>query len=113
MNFKELQQFYTENYSLGYLNSYNGHSTIESRFILISLVNLAYSKLKLKNPDLTRYEFLVKLTKNNSLPDKFLKGLAIVCEDFAYGCDNYPNFGLKGNDILKEIQGILNSYLPF
>lgn len=108
MSFKEKQTFYTENFSLGYINSGN-RSSIENRFVLISLV----CYIKLKNPDITYYEILNKFNKKLNLPDDFIQGLAIVCEDFSYDCLDFPTFGLKGKEIIEEIKNILNSYLPF
>jgi len=117
MNFEELRRFYFEHYSLGYLNlpESDGHSPFERKLILISLINYLYAKNKPKNPDLTYYSLIYKLSKNLGLPDNFIKGLAIVCEDFAYGnkSEEFPTFGLKGKDILKEIQNILSTYFPF
>lgn len=113
MNFNELRKFYNENFSLGYINSGHNRSTIEERFILISLIDYITYKAKLKNPDTTHYEIIMKLSKNLGLSDKFIKGLAIVCEDFSYNCSDYPTFGLKGQDIVKETISILKSYLPF
>jgi hypothetical protein len=116
MNFEELRKFYSEHFSLGYLNpiSENGHSSFERRLILISLICYLYSKNKPKNPDLTYYSLVYKLSDKLGLSDDFIKGLAIVCEDFAYNCsDGFPTFGLSGKDILKEIRGILSTYIPF
>ena len=113
MNFNELKEFYTKNFSLGYINSGNGRSAIEERFVLISLICYITYKSKLKNPDTTHYEIILKLSKNTGLPDEFLKGLAIVCEDFSYMCTDFPTFGLKGQDIIKEAISILKSFLPF
>ena len=116
MNFEELKRFYSEHYSLGYLNlpESNGHSPFERKLILISLINYLYDKNKAKNPDLTYYSLIYKLNKNLGLPDNFIQGLAIVCEDFAYGNNgNFPTFGLEGKKILDEIISILKSYLPF
>lgn len=113
MSFNELRKFYNENFSLGYINSGNERSAIEERFILISLINYIHHKTKLKNPDVTHYEIIVKLSKNLGLPDDFLKGLAIVCEDFSYSCTDFPVFGLKGQEIVKEVVSILKSYMPF
>lgn len=115
MNFNELRKFYSEHYSLGYLNlpATEGHSSFERKLILISLICHVTYRTKLKNPDTTHYEVIRKITKNLNLPDEFIKGLAIVCEDMSYQCTEFPTFGLKGQDILKEIVNILNTYLPF
>ena len=114
MSFNDLRDFYKDHFTLGYLNGGHGHSSIESRFILISLINHVYSKAKLKNPDLTRWELIMKLGQNKGLPEEFCKGLAIVCEDFAYGNQgNFPTFGLEGKKILEEIISVLKTYTPF
>ena len=55
----------------------------------------------------------VGINKDIHLPEDFIKGLAIVCEDFSYQCQSFPVFGLKGNEIVKEIKNILSTYLPF
>ncbi len=111
MNFSELRRLYSENFSLGYLSGNGKHSPIECRFILISLICFVYDKNKGKNPDLTYYELIRKIDK--TLPEDMLRALAIICEDFAYNCNEFPTFGLKGKDILQEIKSILNTYLPF
>ena len=113
MNFKELRQFYSENFTLGYINSGHNRSSIEERFVLISLIDYITYKSKLKNPDTTHYEIITKLSKNLGLPENFIRGLAIVCEDFSYQCSDFPVFGLKGQDIVKEAVSILKSYIPF
>lgn len=113
MSFNELRTLYSDNFSLGYINSGNNRSSIENRFVLISLINYLTYKTKLKHPDTTHYEIIMKLTKNLGLSDEFIKGLAIVCEDFAYQCTEFPTFGLKGQDIIKEAISILKSYMPF
>lgn len=111
MNFNDLKKFYFENFSLGYLNSNDEYSAIECRFILISLICYVYDKNKPKNPDLTYYEIIRKIDK--TLPDDFIKSLAIICEDFAYGSKSFPTFGLSGKNILEKIKSILNTYVPF
>ena len=115
MNFEELKKFYSEHYSLGYLNlkESDGHSPFERKLILISLICYVLEKNKPKNPDLTYYSLIYKLNKSLGLPDEFIKGLAIVCEDFSYQCHEFPTFGLKGKDILNEIGAILKTYVPF
>jgi hypothetical protein len=114
MTFKQLEQFYTDNYSIGYLNaSISTRSPFENRIVLISLICHVTYRTKLKNPDVTHYQIIMKLAENLGLPDRFLQGLAIVCKDFSYQCTEFPTFGLKGQDIVKEIRGILRTYLPF
>ena len=108
MKYKELQRIYDENFSLGYISGSN-KSPIENRMVLISLVCYITHKNKLKNPDVTHYSVIINL----GLPEKFLIGLSIVCSDFAYGCSEFPTFGLEGKDIIKEVRAILSSYLPF
>ena len=114
MTFKELEQFYKDNFSIGYLNSsQNTRSPFENRLVLISLICHVTYKTKLKNPDVNHYRVIMKLSENLGLPDKFIWGLSIVCEDFSYQCTEFPTFGLKGQDIVKEIRAILKTYLPF
>lgn len=115
MNFNELRRFYAENYSLGNLNipESKEHSSFERKLILISLINYVVEKNKPKNPDMTHYSLLYKLNSNLGLPDEFIKGLAIVCEDFAYNCKTFPTFGLEGKKIIEEIISILRTYMPF
>ena len=69
--------------------------------------------MKLKNPDTTYYAVLMKLSDKLGLPDDFIKGLSIVCEDFGYECKEFPTFGLEGKKILEEIINILKTYIPF
>ena len=115
MNFNELRRFYSEHFSLGYLNLPDSkeHSSFERKLILISLICYVVEKNKPKNPDLTPDALLYKLNSTLDLPDDFLKGLAIVCEDFAYHCHEFPTFGLEGKKILEEIISILKTYMPF
>ena len=115
MNFDELRRFYTDNFSIGYLNPPpdNGHTSFERKLILISLICYLYHKNKGKNPDLTYYSLIYKLSQGMNIPDNFIKGLAIVCEDFAYSCTEFPTFGLEGKKIISEIREVLNSYIPF
>ena len=114
MTFKELDKFYTDNYSIGYLNSsQNTRSPFENRIVLISLICEITYRNKLKNPDVTHYQIIMKLADKLGLPDKFLQGLAIICKDFSYQCTEFPTFGLQGQDKIKEIRAILSTYLPF
>jgi len=112
LKYDELRQFYKDNFSLGFINT-KGRSNIESRFILISLICYVTYKTKLKKPDTTHYQIIMKLSKNLGLDDNFIKGLSIICEDFSYDCTDFPTFGLEGKKILEEIISILKSIMPF
>jgi len=115
MSFLELTQFYKEHYSTGYLNpdSNDKMTSFERKLELISLICYITHKNKLKNPDITYYQVIMKLSQNLGLSEDFIKGLAIVCEDLAYGCNEFPTFNLKKEEILKEVRSILSTYMPF
>lgn len=81
--------------------------------VLISLICYVVHKNKPKDPDFTPYSLLYKLNAKLHLPDDFIKGLSIVCEDFSYQCDSFPTFGLEGKKILEEIISILKCWIPF
>lgn len=106
MNYDSLRQFYADNFSLGCINS-----DINTKFALISLICLLTYKLQQKKPDVTCYQVIMKI--DNELPEKFIKGLSIVCEDFMYGCKEFPDFGVELKKIPGKIKEILHDYLPF
>lgn len=108
MTYIELKKIYSEYFSLGYLGN-----DISKKFALISLICYVTYKSKLKHPDTTPYEIIMKLSKDMGLPENFIKGLSIICDDYLYQCTEFPTFGLKGKEILEKIKEILNSYLPF
>ena len=114
MTFKELDRFYNDNYSIGYLNSSTStRSPFENRLVLISLICHITYKTKLKNPDITHYQVVMKLSDKLGLPENFIWALSIICSDFSKNCTEFPTFGLKGQDIVKEVRAILGTYLPF
>lgn len=107
-SYSELKQIYSENFSMGYLNT-----DINSKFALISLICHITKKSKEKNPDSTCYNIIQALNKDNIIPDDFVKSLSIVCEDFMYGCTTFPTFNIKGSDMITTIRNILKTYIPF
>ena len=114
MTFKELDSFYNEHYSIGYLNASKGsRSPFENRIVLVSLICYVTYKTSLKHPDTTHYAVIKKVSDKLGLPENFLIGLSIVCKDFSYQCTDFPTFGLKGQDIVKEAVAILKTYVPF
>ena len=106
--YNELKQYYNENFSLGYLNT-----DINSKFALISLICYVTKKSREKNPDANCYSIIQALNKDDIIPQHLVKSLAIMCEDFMYGCSEFPTFNIKGSDIIKTIKDILKKYIPF
>lgn len=107
LTYQELRKFYVENFSLGNLNG-----SIQEKFVLISLVCRLKFLLSKKKPDVTHYQIIKKII-GEQLPEKWIKGFAIVCEDFSYNCKDFPNFGFEDKEMPKEIHKILMTYLPF
>jgi hypothetical protein len=106
MSYDELKKIYIENFSLGYLNT-----DINNKFALISLICYITMKAKMKKPDVTTYQIIMKIY--NDLPEDFIKALAIICDDFSYGCTEFPTFGIQPKDMIDTIKNLLKSYLPF
>ena len=84
--------------------------------ILFSVYPVAAYKrteLKKKNPDVTYFSVLTKITSGLGIPEEFIWAIAIVSEDFAYGCTEFPTFGMKPNQMVNKIKEILSLYVPF
>ena len=106
-SYKEMQRTYGSLFSLGYLNT-----DISTKFALISLIGYLTFKLKQKKPDVTPYQVIRKII-GDDLPEDFIKGLAVVVDDFSYGCKNFPIFNIEDKKIPSKIKEILNTYVPF
>ena len=107
-SYKELERFYSDVYSIGSL----GHS-LQNRLVAISLICLLTYKAKQKKPGVTAYQIIMTICEKSPLPEDYAWRLAIVCEDFMYGCKDFPTFGLKKEEIIPTVQKILNDWLPF
>lgn len=105
--FDRRRQFYNECYSLGNLGC-----SIQDKFALIGLICYVTDKAKQKQPA-THYQIIKGLSKGLSLPESFICGLAIMCEDFAYESKEFPTFGVESKDIVSTVRNILNTYMPF
>lgn len=105
-SYKEMAKIY-QKYSLGYLGT-----DITNKFALISLIGYITYNLRKKYPDVTCYQIIKKIVGETMIED-CVKALAIVCEDFMYGCETFPTFGLKNSEIPKKINEILQNALPF
>ena len=77
-----------------------------------SLIGYLTDKLKSKRPDVTHYQVIRKIVGNN-LEEDFIKGLAVVCSDFSYGCKDFPTFGIEDKKIPNKIKDIIFNILPF
>lgn len=105
--YEEMQRLYSQYFSLGHINS-----DINTKFALISLVCYLTEKLKEKKPDVTHYQVLRKLSEG-VVPEDTIKGLAVICSDFAYGCKEFPTFGIDDKNIPAKVKEILLKWLPF
>lgn len=105
--YEEMQRLYTKYFSLGYLTS-----DINTKFALISLICYLTDRIKSKKPDTTHYQVIRKII-GNGLSEDLIKGLAVVCSDFAYGCTQFPTFGIGDKDIPSKIKEIISSRFPF
>jgi hypothetical protein len=71
--------------------------------------------LKQKKPDITHWSVLYQINSkcDSQVPEDFLKGLAVICSDFGYGCKSFPTFGIEDKKIPDKIREILSNWLPF
>lgn len=105
--YAEMQRMYSRYFSLGFLNK-----DLNTKFALISLIGYLTDKVKSKRPDTTHYQIIRKIA-GNDVEEDFVKGLAVVCSDFAYGCKSFPTFGIEDKNIPAKIKEILSDRLPF
>lgn len=105
--YQDMQRLYNRYYSLGRLDT-----DINTKFALISLVGYLAFKLKQKKPDVTPYQIIRKIVGDN-LPEDFIKGVAVVVDDFSYSCKSFPTFGISDKDIPNKIKEILSTHVPF
>lgn len=109
--YEEMQRTYEQYFSLRYLGK-----DINNKFALISLTCYITNKLKEKKPDVTHWTVLYRINQSAGGPimdEDFLKGLAVVCSDFAYGCTEFPTFGIEDKKIPDKIRELLRSCTPF
>ena len=110
-SYSDLKAIYERYFSLGGIAG-----EIDNKFDLISLICLLTDNQKKKNPDITCYEVIEKITAKgkNKLPEPYIFGLSIVCEDFRKGSESFNNCGLKsGKEMVEKINEILDKWLPF
>ena len=103
----ELKDLHNQYFELGHFNS-----DINTQFALISLVGFLTHLAKKKNADITSYSVIKQIIKND-IPDSFCRSLSIICDDFSYGCSQFPTFGIESKQIPTKIREILLSWSPF
>lgn len=113
LTLEDKKQLYDRIFSIGNFNT----KKLNDRLVLISLVSLAYNKLKQKDSTLTVLSFLLKVSgtnKDNSAFYQMLENLSILIEDFSYDCTEIDSCGLKtSQEIVNKIKEILNTWIPF
>ena len=107
ISYSNLEEIFSSYFSLSTLGN-----DFSSRIALISLICYLTEKLRAKKPDVTYYQVVYNLA-HDSLPDAQIKGLAIMCKDFAYGCKEFPTFGIENKKIPAKVKEILSCWLPF
>lgn len=85
---------------------------ISNKFAVISLVGYLVQVLRKKKPNITFYQVVHELAKDE-LSDNYIRRLAVVCEDFAYGCKEFPTFNLQDKEIPNKIKELIHIQVPF
>ena len=110
ISFDKALAIYKKFFSVYYLNSNLG-----DKLAVIALTCSITNELRKKNKDITCYDVLLKIGKDFGKEDKetFLKSLGVICEDFMYGVKEFPDYGVPLKDMPKQLQKLLDSYVPF
>jgi len=108
LTYQQRTDLYKNLFSLGYINT-----DINEKLALVALIGYTVMKLKEKKPDVTFYQVVHKLAQGSGIPEEIEWAIAIVSEDFSYGCTDFPKFGLKDSQIVPKIKDIFKKYMPF
>mgnify|MGYP003232594319 FL=1 len=109
--YDELEDYYSKYFSLGHLSC-----DIGSKFALVSLICFLTKQARVKNPDATCYQVIMKIIdgEESSHDMTFIRGLSIVCTDIMKNCNEYLTFDMKSSkEMVKKIKDILHTWLPF
>lgn len=101
-------QEYAERFGLGYTGK-----NIEKKFVLIGLVCYLTNNARKKNPDVSCLQIVHAIAKKVSMPEDLQNRIAIIAEDFMYGCHEFSSFGIKPSDIINTLIDITSDILPF
>jgi hypothetical protein len=108
LSYLEMCDVYSKNFSL-----HNILGGMQNKFFLIGSICRLTHAAKQKSPGVTHWQIIKKLTFDLHLPERFLMGLAIMCDDFAYETNEFPNFGVEDKDVIPKIKEILKNWMPF
>lgn len=107
-NYNERQREYVEKFGLGYISP-----SLEKKFVLIGLVCYLTYKARQKNQNATCLQILEALGNKFFIEKKLQERIAIVAEDFMYGCQEFSTFGIKPSEIINTLKKIMEDMLPF
>jgi hypothetical protein len=110
LSFEKVSKLYVKYFSLGFLNT-----SLENKMACICLTCYITNTLKAKGKNITCYDVLLKIKSDSPQIEKdtFLKSLGAICEDLMYGCDTFPDFGIKPQEMPKTLKKLLDTYVPF
>lgn len=109
-SYNELKDIYSKYFSLG-----NIAADINNKFGLISLIGFLTHQARKKNPDASCYQVIQKVIEGRrTLPEEYIIGLSIVCEDFMYNVDKFNTCGCKSaKEMIEQINNVLDKWMPF
>lgn len=110
-NYEELETNYAKYFSLAGLAC-----DISNKFALVSLICFLTKQARIKSPDATCYQVIMKIIDNEvSQHDmQFIRGLSIVCSDLMKHCNDFLTFDMKSSkEMVNKIKEVLNTWLPF
>lgn len=110
LNFEKVNAIYQKYFSLSYLGK-----DVTDKFACIALTCNITSALRKKGKKVTCYDVLLQIGKDypDFTKNTFLKSLGAICDDFMYGCDTFPDFGISSKEMPKTVKKILDNYCPF
>ena len=110
ISFEKLCKVYTKYFTLGYLNA-----NMSDKLACIALTCYITNEVRKKNKKITCYDILIKVAGDAGEVEKntFLKSLGAICEDYMYGCEVFPDFGIPAKEMPKQLKILLDKYCPF
>ena len=110
IDYDKLCKIYTKYFTLAYVSK-----DISDKFACISLTCYITNELRKRGQKVTCFDVLKKIEPNfgEVNTNGFLKPLGAICEDFMYGCTEFPTFDIPPKNIPKTLKNILDNYCPF